>query len=288
MTRTLRLLSRVIRAVIKNPNAPWDLFVKHPETDTESFSLLPSVVQGENFSRKSPFSTAPQPDGSGLEPANPLLTYFNAHKEGAGIWKWLHYFDSYHRHFSKFIGREVHVLEVGIYAGGSLSMWKEYFGKKCRVYGVDIEDACKVYKDDRTEVFIGDQADRSFWAKVRQAVPNIDILIDDGGHLPVQQQITLEEMLPHLRPGGVYLCEDIHGANNQFTAYLQGLARSLFTWVPCETPAGISGIASTPSNFQQAIRAIHLYPFVAVIERREEILRQLIAPKHGTQWQPFR
>src|SRR6266516_2846639 len=42
---------------------------------------------------------------------NPLRSYFNSHKEGRGIWKWIHYFDIYQRYFSKFVGREVNVLE---------------------------------------------------------------------------------------------------------------------------------------------------------------------------------
>ena len=109
-------------------------------------------------------------------------------------------FDIYHRHFRKFVGREVHLLEVGIYSGGSLPMWRHYFGKDCRVYGIDIEKDCLVYEDDRTKIFIGDQADRSFWKKVKEAAPQIDILIDDGGHQPEQQLITLEEMLPIFVP----------------------------------------------------------------------------------------
>jgi hypothetical protein len=54
-------------------------------------------------------------------------------------------------------------------------------------------------------VFVGDQADRSFWKRVKQEVPNLGVVIDDGGHIPEQQIVTLEEMFPHLRPGGVYL-----------------------------------------------------------------------------------
>ena len=94
---------------------------------------------------------------------NPLRAYFDAHREGPGLWKWLHYFDIYDRHFAKFRGREVHVLEIGIYSGGSLAMWKDYFGAEGRIYGVDIEEACRAYEDDVTKVFIGDQADRQFW-----------------------------------------------------------------------------------------------------------------------------
>jgi hypothetical protein len=198
----------------------------------------------------------------------------------------MHYFDIYDRHFCKFVGREVHVLEVGIYSGGSFSMWREYFGKGCRLYGVDIQEATRACVDMGIKVFIGDQADRSFWTHIKQAVPTIDILIDDGGHLPEQQRVTLEEMLPHIAPGGVYLCEDIHGVFNPFAAYVQGLASSLNSGSPSEMSKGTSELACTPSNFQAAISSIHLYPFVAVIEKRERNLDRLVAAKHGTQWLP--
>ena len=53
------------------------------------------------------------------------------------------------------------------------------------------------------KVFIGDQADRKFWSQFRREVPILDLVIDDGGHEPEQQIVSLEELLPHLRPGGV-------------------------------------------------------------------------------------
>lgn len=261
--------------------------VRDRQLTSESLEILPSVVRGAKFSREDVVSCKEKNINQGDKATNPLLDYFQNHQQGPGIWKWMHYFDIYHRHFKKFIGREVHILEVGIYSGGSLPMWRQYFGKDCRVYGVDIEEDCMVYEDDRTEVFIGDQADRSFWKRVKEAAPKIDIVIDDGGHQPEQQVVTLEEMLPHLRPGGVYLCEDIHGACNRFSGYIHGLASSLHATAPCSMASGVDGLAHTPSEFQAAIDSIHVYPYVAVIEKREELLQQLIAPKHGTRWQPF-
>src|SRR5215470_2208525 len=80
---------------------------------------------------------AVQVDGS-----NPLEEYFDAVTEGPGVWKWRHYFPIYHRHLSKFVGRAVHVVEIGVYSGGSLAMWRSYFGDDCRIYGVDIDPAC--------------------------------------------------------------------------------------------------------------------------------------------------
>ena len=44
---------------------------------------------------------------------------------------------------SKFGGGAVNVVEVGIYSGGSLTMWREYFGEACQVFGVDIDERCR-------------------------------------------------------------------------------------------------------------------------------------------------
>ena len=232
---------------------------------------------------------APKVDRQPAHLENPLRAYFDAHREGPGLWKWLHYFDIYDRHFAKFRGREVHVLEIGIYSGGSLAMWKDYFGAEGRIYGVDIEEACRAYEDDVTKVFIGDQADREFWKRFKQQVPKLDIVIDDGGHQANQQVTTLEELLPHLRPGGVFLCEDVHGTFNKFASYVNGVIHNLnasdsMTGDPSDDERRVK---CPTTEFQSNVHSIHSYPFVTVIERRESPLADFVAPKHGTQWEPF-
>ena len=94
---------------------------------------------------------------NGLTKSNRLQEFFDARKVGPGIWKWKHYFDIYDRHFSKFINRDVNVLEIGIFSGGSLDMWQDYFGKKCHIYGVDIAEAWKAFENEKVTVHIGDQ-----------------------------------------------------------------------------------------------------------------------------------
>lgn len=219
---------------------------------------------------------------------NPLRVYFDVHRQGRGIWKWLHYFDIYHHYLKKFREREVHVLEIGIYSGGSLAMWRDYFGEYCNVYGVDIEETTKIYEDDRTQVMIGDQADRQFWKEVKRKFPIIDIVIDDGGHLLQQQVITLEEVLPHIRPGGIYICEDVHGNLNQFIGYIYGLMMNLNT-ASHDLELHVRGKlnAIKPTQFQKDIYAIHVYPFAVVIEKTYIEPEVFLAPKHGTEWQPF-
>jgi SAM-dependent methyltransferase len=216
-----------------------------------------------------------------------LLDYFNAHKEGPGLWKSHHYFEIYHRHFQKFIGKQVNVLEVGIYSGGSLGMWREYFGKNCHIYGTDIEPACMAYKSDGIDVFIGDQSDRNFWKKFRETVPKIDILIDDGGHHPEQQRITLEEMLPHLQPGGVYLCEDIWDIGSRatcFGGFVSGLVCCM-NGAKRETDDFHAPVI--PSGFQASVRSVIQYPYVTVIEKHDQNPGLFITTKHGTEWQPY-
>lgn len=226
---------------------------------------------------------ARQPDAADEWPTNPLCEYFEKHTEGHGIWKWQHYFEVYHRHFAHFVGRKVNVLEIGVYSGGSLEMWRSYFGNDCHIYGVDIEDACRAYANEHISIFIGDQEDRSFWKRFRETAGPIDILIDDGGHTFEQQQVTLEEMLPALNPGGVYLCEDIHGKFNKFSAYASGLVNEL-NHMNCISE---SPVESDVSAFQSAIHSIHFYPYVLVIEKRSAPLTKLSSLKHGTIWQPF-
>lgn len=217
-----------------------------------------------------------------------LLRYFNEHKTGRGIWKFNHYFEIYERHFSRFRGQEVHILEIGVYSGGSLEMWQKYFGPRCRIYGLDIEPTCKAYENESVQIFIGDQADRNFWKHFKREVPVLDIVIDDGGHAPEQQIVTLEELLPHLRSGGVYLCEDVVNVFNEYSSYVHGLAQDLNA-INLEHSYDNSERrqVSKTSPLQAAVASIHLYPYATLIERTQASVSEFVAPKHGTEWEPF-
>ena len=102
---------------------------------------------------------------------------------------------------------------------------------------------------------MGDQADKKFWQEVIGQVPRLDIIVDDGSHKTYQQIATFEALLPHLRPGGVYLCEDLYGRSNPFHSYIQGLARNLHDWK--RTPGDN---AITANGLQRSIESIHQYP----------------------------
>jgi len=227
------------------------------------------------------------PDTPSVAPAgsadNPLWQHFEKNTVGAGIWKWTHYFDPYHRHLARMASRPVVVVEIGIFSGGSLPMWKKYFGPDSHVIGIDIEPACRAYEAEGISVVIGDQADRNFWRTFRESHPHVDVVIDDGGHTPEQQRVTLEEMLPHLRPGGIYICEDIHYTENEFAAFAAGLVGELNARIHIDKDVQ----KSRPSPFQRDIYAIHFYAYLLVIEKSLNPPTELMGPRHGTEWQPF-
>lgn len=211
------------------------------------------------------------------DPKNPLRDYCKNHKEGPGIYKWDHYFEIYDRHFSRFRGQDVHILEIGVFGGGSLGMWKNYFGPKASIYGVDIQPECRAYERDGIKIFIGDQADRNFWRATLKEIPALDVVIDDGGHLPEQQIVTCEELLPFVRRGGVYLCEDIIGEFNRFTSYVQGLEYKL-------NYCAFEKEKSKCTPVQSLIDSIHLYPYVSVIEKNKTNVPELMTVRYGNQW----
>ncbi len=126
------------------------------------------------------------------------------------ITKWWHYFEVYHRYFNKFVGTQVRILEIGVYKGGSLQMWKDYFGNKAVIIGIDIDKNCKQYEDNQIHICIGSQNNIEFLQKVSEKYGPFDIVLDDGSHFMEHQILTFETLFPLLKPEGIYLCEDTH------------------------------------------------------------------------------
>jgi hypothetical protein len=100
------------------------------------------------------------------------------------------YFTVYDRLFSPYRGRPIVFVEVGVLSGGSLFMWRDYFGDKARIIGVDLNPDATKWREHGFEIHIGDQSQESFWSDFFAAVGPVDIMIDDGGHRNHQQIVT--------------------------------------------------------------------------------------------------
>lgn len=122
------------------------------------------------------------------------------------------YFDSYDHFFGDFRDKEITFVEIGVLAGGSLFMWRDYFGPKARIIGIDFNPNAKKWEDDGFEIFIGSQSDEKFWNQFKKKVGKIDILLDDGGHTYEQQIVTTEAILDSINDGGLLVIEDTHSS----------------------------------------------------------------------------
>ncbi|MFT6285975.1 MAG: hypothetical protein ACJAYC_002451 [Halieaceae bacterium] len=204
---------------------------------------------------------------------NDLEQYFRSNK-GRLITKWDHYFKIYDRYFSRFRGADVHLLEIGVCHGGSLQMWKHYFGKSARIYGVDIHPRTLAFTEEQVKIFIGDQEDRAFLGELKDAIPRIDILIDDGGHTMAQQINTFEELFPAVAENGIYICEDTHTSywssfgggyrkSGTFIEYIKDKIDELNAFHNTEISEQLQ-----PTPFTRSAYAIHCYDSMVVVEKR--------------------
>jgi cephalosporin hydroxylase len=218
---------------------------------------------------------------------NPLEEYFYNNRRNI-IHKWTHYFEIYHRHFQNFVGTDCVIVEIGVSQGGSLQMWKHYFGEKAKIYGIDIMPECKQFEEDQIEIFIGSQADRAFLQELKTKIPKIDILIDDGGH-EMQQQITaFEELFNHISDNGIYLCEDTHTSYldeyyggiqkpGTFIEYTKKLIDQLHAYHQFEGK-------NTTTEFTKTANSIHFYDGIVVIEKSPQKLLGAIKTGEGSNY----
>lgn len=188
------------------------------------------------------------------------------------IAKWNHYFDIYDRHFKQFRDKEIVILEIGISQGGSLQMWKEYFGNKAKIYGIDVDPRCKRFEEENIEIFIGSQSNRKFLRKIKDTIPPVDILIDDGGHTMIQQKVSFEELFDHVKENGVYLCEDLH---TSYWSSFGGGYKRLGTFI--EYSKGFIDKLNAyhtrewylkANEFTRTVNSLHYYDSVLVIEKQ--------------------
>lgn len=202
---------------------------------------------------------------------NDLEKFFFANT-GRKINKWRHYFDAYDRHLARFRGTDVHILEIGVFQGGSLQMWRDYFGPQAVIYGVDINPLCKQFEGENTHIIIGDQEDRDFLRSLSQSIPRIDVLIDDGGHSMKQQIHTFEELFKYVASNGVFLCEDTHTSywknygggykrHGSFMEYSKGLIDQLNAWHSEDTNN------FKVDDFTRTARSMHFYDSMVIIEK---------------------
>lgn len=186
--------------------------------------------------------------------------------------KWHHYFDIYDRHFGPFRGKPIKFLEIGVAKGGSLDIWRKYFGEDATIFGIDIDPSCAEYDGKSGQVRIGSQADVGFLEATIEEMGGVDLVLDDGSHDSNHIRTSFQTLFPKMSGGGVYMVEDLHAAywsnfsggyrkKSSFLEDVKTLIDDMHHWYHAHDVK----IGAT-SNL---INGMHLYDSVAVFDRGE-------------------
>ncbi len=206
---------------------------------------------------------------------NDLEQYFR-NNDNRLIDKWIHYFEVYDRHFSRFRNKGAVMLEIGVFQGGSLQMWKAYLGEGTKIYAIDIDPRCKQFEEENIKIFIGSQSDAAFLREVKSQIPDLDILLDDGGHTMRQQIVTFNELYDKVKDDGVYACEDLH--TSYWSGYGGGKGRpGTFIEYSKKRIDQLNAFHSQskrfkPTEFTRSTDSMHYYDSMLIIEKKRRAM----------------
>ena len=188
------------------------------------------------------------------------------------VHKWHHYIPIYERYFAPFRGKKIRFLEIGVSEGGSLQMWRKYFGNDAVIFGIDINPKCIKFDNVAGKVRIGSQEDEKFLEEVVKEMGGLDIVLDDGSHHMKHITSSLKCLFPHLNYNGIYMIEDLHtsywkifgggyNTKSNFFRFLNSITDDMHHWYHSKglTQAGISRNCS----------GIHIHDSIVVLEKNK-------------------
>lgn len=196
-----------------------------------------------------------------------LKTVFEQHTD-RHCGKWSHYFDVYDRYLQSYIGKEFTLLEIGVAHGGSLQIWKRYFGDKVKIVGIDIGQST-MFNEPQIQTFCGSQSDTAFLETVIKQVGIPDVVIDDGSHQPQDVLTSFNFLFPKMTQG-LYVVEDTHVAywngNHNYVTQFSQLVHDVST----------QHIENFNPVFSKDIKSISFYDSMVILEKEPHVTKHIV------------
>ena len=199
-----------------------------------------------------------------------------------------YYFEIYNSYFERLRDRPLEILELGVYTGASLLVWREYF-PNAKIVGLDLSPAppgLDAYKaDGRISTVQGDQSNSADLQRCLDLTSGgkFDIVIDDASHRGWPSKASFDYLFRDgLKDEGLYFIEDFA------TSYATALGGVDFKQHPpvkegdAVYPSHDGGIVgwlkqviddltlryyADPEKTLRPIASCHFWPNVALIQR---------------------
>lgn len=232
-------------------------------------------------------------------PAPPVPSGGSASPASGGSWQRREYSDVYVRHrgytsnkhtqypflYDRILashldaGKPLVLLEIGVQNGGSLQIWKDYLPPGSEIHGIDIDPACQALEfGDGIQFHPGSATDLNFIGTVFKDV-RFDAILDDGSHMQADIVSAFLNLFKKLKPGGVYIVEDLHtaywekyggglGKRNSaiefFKRFVDGLNGDYLTEI---APQSGPGAIPFLSMYREEIASVAFYDAVCAVTR---------------------
>lgn len=102
------------------------------------------------------------------------------------------------------------VLEIGVYHGGSMYGWRDYF-PNADIVGIDVEEQYLLHGHNFIHTFLADANNPAEVVPIARKYGPFNLIVDDGPHDPRAQITALLNLWEYVTPGGYYVIEDILG-----------------------------------------------------------------------------
>jgi len=198
------------------------------------------------------------------------------------------YCEFYEQYLGKLRDQPIILMEAGVggykfpdRGGESLRTWREYFSNEnALVIGFDLYSKRDV-NIPGAKIYQGAQDDETFlnWLVEYDGQP--DVFIDDASHVNPLTIRTFEIMFPLLKPGGIYIIEDIHTGlwttpqdpENDYKGNPEPMANGTILHYIARLTYGLHADTIRPDYrgpFDGHIESMHIYRNTCLIKKRKQ------------------
>lgn len=118
--------------------------------------------------------------------------------------------------------KPISLLEIGVFGGGSIKLWKDYLHKDSKIFALDINKCEEIENLQNVTHMVCDAYEQENVDCFKNEL--FDLIIDDGPHTFESFVLLIQRYYNKLKPDGLMIIEDI--IQTKWTPVLQTIAEN--------------------------------------------------------------